>query len=46
MQHAVHTFSLNIIFHIASPQAAKQQMQADEQSKQERTYTEADVCHL
>lgn len=32
MQHAVHTFSLNNIFHIVSPQATKQPMQADEQS--------------
>lgn len=48
MQHAVHNFSLNNIFHIGSPQATKQRMQADEHhiySKQARTYSEADVCH-
>lgn len=48
MQHAVHTFSLNNIFPTASPQATKQQTQADEHhvhSKQARTYSEAEVCH-
>lgn len=41
MQHAVYSFSLNNIFHIASPQAAKQQMQAEVHhiySKQAGTY--------